>query len=119
MEEYREKYELWCNSPWVDENTKEELRGLYSEEDIKDRFYKDLTFGTGGLRGIIGAGSNRMNRYTVLKATKGLAEYIKENKREDQGVAIAYDSRHMSPEFAEMTALCLNANGIQTYCFDS
>lgn len=119
MEEYREKYELWCNSPWVDENTKEELRGLYSEEDIKDRFYKDLTFGTGGLRGIIGAGSNRMNRYTVLKATKGLAEYIKENKREDQGVAIAYDSRHMSPEFAEMTALCLNANGIQTYCFES
>lgn len=119
MEEYREKYELWCNSPWVDENTKEELRGLYSEEDIKDRFYKDLAFGTGGLRGIIGAGSNRMNRYTVLKATKGLAEYIKENKREDQGVAIAYDSRHMSPEFAEMTALCLNANGIQTYCFES
>ena len=119
MEEYRKKYELWCNSPWIDDNTKGELRGLHFEEEIKDRFYKDLAFGTGGLRGVIGAGSNRMNQYTVLKATKGLAEYIKENKKEDQGVAIAYDSRHMSSEFAEMTALCLNANGIKTYCFES
>lgn len=119
MEEYREKYELWCNSPWIDENTKAELREIHSEEEIKDRFYKDLSFGTGGLRGIIGAGSNRMNRYTVLKATQGLAEYIKENKKENQGVAIAYDSRRMSSEFAEMTALCLNANGIKTYCFES
>ncbi len=119
MEEYREKYERWCNSPYIDEPTKEELKGIRSEDEIKDRFYKELTFGTGGLRGVLGAGSNRMNRYTVLKATRGLAEYIKDNQKEDRGVAIAFDSRHMSSEFAEMTALCLNANGIKTYCFES
>lgn len=119
MQNYREKYELWCNSTYVDEKTKKELKCLLSEEEIKDRFYKDLSFGTGGLRGILGAGSNRMNRYTVLKATQGLAKYIKKNRGEERGVALAYDSRHMSAEFAEISALCLNANGIRTYYFDS
>ncbi len=119
MEQYREKYTLWCTSPYIDEESKIELKELDSEEEIKDRFYKDLSFGTGGLRGVLGVGTNRMNRYTVLKATQGLAQYIKKNMGEEKGVAIAFDSRHMSAEFAELSALCMNANGIKTYLFES
>ena len=89
------------------------------DEEIKDRFYKELEFGTAGLRGVIGNGSNRMNKYTVTKATQGLANYIKMHNPENKGVAISYDSRHMSKEFSEFTALCLNANGIKTYVFES
>ena len=90
-----------------------------NEAEIQDRFYKDLDFGTGGLRGVIGAGTNRMNIYTVRKATQGLANFIIMEKGQEKGVAIAYDSRHMSPEFADEAALCLNANGIKTYRFES
>ena len=117
--EYQEKYKMWCQDPWIDEKTKEELKGITKEEEIKDRFYKDLEFGTAGLRGIIGAGTNRMNKYTVGKATQGLANFIKKEQGEQRGVAIAYDSRHMSPEFSKEAALCLNANGIKTYLFES
>lgn len=119
MESYKEIYELWCSTPYIDAATKEELEKIRSEEEIKDRFYKNLAFGTGGLRGVLGVGTNRMNRYTVWKATQGLADYIKEEKGEKKGVAIAFDSRHMSEEFSELAALCLNANGIQTYRFES
>ena len=119
---YKEKYEEWLTSPAFDEGTKEELRGIAgNEKEIEDRFYRNLKFGTGGLRGMIGAGTNRMNEYTVTLATQGLANYIKSlgPERMSQGVAIAYDSRRMSPEFSEAAALCLNANGIKTYRFDS
>lgn len=116
---YREVYHNWLNNSYFDENTRKELRDLTKEEEIQDRFYKDLDFGTGGLRGIIGAGTNRMNRYTVRKATQGLANFIKNEGRVSNGVAIAYDSRHMSFEFSEEAALCLNANGIKTYLFES
>lgn len=117
---YLEKYKEWCLLDVFDENTKKELLDIKeNDNEIKDRFYKDLSFGTGGLRGIIGAGTNRMNRYTVTKATQGLANYIRKKNGESRGVAIAYDSRHMSPEFAKETALCLNANGIVTYIFES
>ena len=109
--EYREKYEEWLSNPYFDEATKEELR--------KERFYKDLEFGTAGLRGVIGAGTNRLNIYTVRKATQGLANYICKNNGQDKGVAIAYDSRRMSPEFADEAALCLAANGIKAYVFES
>ena len=119
MEQYRERYEFWCSAEFTDEATKKELRALTDENEIKDRFYKDLSFGTGGLRGILGAGTNRMNQYTVLKATQGLANYIIEQKGQRKGVALAFDSRNMSPEFAEAAALCLNANGIRTFCFES
>lgn len=98
---------------------KNELKNLKNENEIKDRFYKNLEFGTAGLRGIIGAGTNRMNKYTVTQATQGLANYIKKNHGENKGVAIAYDSRNMSIEFSKWTALCLNANGIKTYRFES
>ena len=118
--EYLKKYEEWCENPFFDKETKEELIKIKNnEEEIKDRFYKDLEFGTAGLRGIIGAGTNRMNKYTVTKATQGLANFIKKEKKENQGVAIGFDSRHMSKEFSDMAALCLNANGIKTYVFDS
>lgn len=117
--DYREKYEQWCENPVFDEDTRAELKALKDEEEIKDRFYKDLSFGTGGLRGVIGAGSNRMNSYTVTKATQGLAEYVLENGGADKGLAIAFDSRHMSVEFSEAAALCLNANGIKTYRFET
>ena len=118
--EYLKKYEEWCENPFFDEKTKEELIKIKNnEEEIKDRFYKDLEFGTAGLRGVIGAGTNRMNKYTVTKATQGLANFIKKEKKEEQGVAIGFDSRHMSKEFSDMAALCLNANGIKTYVFDS
>ena len=117
---YLEKYNEWLNDPAIDEETKKELRSIKDDEsEIQDRFYKDLEFGTAGLRGVIGNGSNRMNKYTVTKATQGLANYIKMNNPENKGVAIAYDSRHMSKEFSEFTALCLNANGIKTYVFES
>ena len=118
--DYMKKYEEWTNNEIFDEKTREELKGIKdNEEEIKDRFYKDLEFGTGGLRGVIGAGTNRMNYYTVGKATQGLANFIKKEKGEKKGVAIAFDSRRMSPEFGKRAALILNANGIKTYLFDS
>ena len=117
--DYLEKYNEWCTSSIFDEDTKNELKNLKDENEIKDRFYKNLEFGTAGLRGIIGAGTNRMNKYTVTQATQGLANYIKKNHGENKGVAIAYDSRNMSIEFSKWTALCLNANGIKTYRFES
>lgn len=116
--EYLEKYQDWYNNPIFDEETKKELIEIKgNEQEIKDRFYKDLEFGTAGLRGIIGIGTNRMNKYTVTKATQGLANYIIKKGVQKKGVAISYDSRNMSKEFSEQTALCLNANGIKTYIF--
>ena len=113
------KYNFWCKNEYFDEKTKKELQNIQgNEKEIEDRFYKELEFGTGGLRGVLGAGSNRMNIYTVRKATQGLANYILKSDG-NKKVAIAYDSRHMSPEFAEEAALCLNANGIETYRFAS
>jgi len=118
--DYKAKYEQWCQDPIFDKETKAELSVIAGDEkEIEDRFYKDLSFGTGGLRGVIGAGTNRMNVYTVTKATQGLANYIKKQGGEDKGVAIAFDSRHMSVEFSEKAALCLNANGIKTYRFET
>lgn len=118
--DYLEKYEEWCKNPVFDEDTRNELLGIKGDDkEIKERFYQDLEFGTGGLRGIIGAGTNRMNIYTVGKATQGLANFIKKEGAEAKGVAIAYDSRRMSKEFSENAALCLNANGIKTYRFES
>ena len=117
--EYFKKYESWLNNPVIDEETKEELRKIEKDtKEVEDRFYKDLEFGTAGLRGVIGNGSNRMNKYTVGKATQGLANYILKSGGKEKGVAISYDSRHMSKEFSEITALCLNANGIKTYVFE-
>ena len=118
--EYREKYEEWLSNPYFDADTKAELKGIENDEnEIKERFYKDLEFGTAGLRGIIGAGTNRLNIYTVRKATQGLANYILKKGMEGKGVAIAYDSRNMSPEFADEAALCLAANKIKAYVFES
>lgn len=118
--EYREKYEEWISNPYFDEATKEELKSIANDDgEIKERFYKDLEFGTAGLRGVIGAGTNRLNIYTVRKATQGLANYICKNNGQDKGVAIAYDSRRMSPEFADEAALCLAANRIKAYVFES
>ena len=118
--DYKAKYEQWCQDSIFDAETKAELAAIAGDEkEIEDRFYKDLSFGTGGLRGVIGAGTNRMNVYTVTKATQGLANYIKKQGGEDKGVAIAFDSRHMSVEFSEKAALCLNANGIKTYRFET
>ena len=117
---YREKYQMWLKSPLIDKETKEELSSLKGkDQEIEDRFYKDLEFGTGGLRGIIGAGSNRMNRYTVARATQGLANYIKKagDKAMADGVVIAYDSRRKSPDFALDAAQVLCANGIRTYLY--
>ena len=120
MEHYREMYEKWLNDPAIAEEDKKELREIANnEKEIEDRFYKDIEFGTAGLRGIIGIGTNRMNYYTVRKATQGLANYIIEKGGQNRGVAIAYDSRNMSKEFSNEAALCLNANGIKTYLFDS
>lgn len=117
---YTSTYEYWIEDNYFDDEIKTELKSLAGdEEEIKERFYKELEFGTGGLRGIIGAGTNRMNIYTIRKATQGLANYILLKNGQKRGVAIAYDSRRMSPEFAEEAALCLNANGIVTYIFDS
>ena len=117
---YLEEYKKWCESPEFDEETKKELLAIKDDEkEIEDRFYKELEFGTAGLRGIIGAGTNRMNQYTVGKATQGLANYILEQGTEGKGVAISYDSRKMSKEFSMQTALILCANGIKTYLFKS
>ena len=119
MKEYEIKYNEWLNNPIFDEETKKELESIKGNEaEIEDRFYKDLEFGTAGLRGIIGIGTNRMNKYTVTKATQGLANYIIKKNGQNKGVAIAYDCRIMSKEFSEETALCLNANGIKTYRFE-
>ena len=115
-----ELYNEWLEKAVKDPDLKTELESVKGkDEEINDRFYRDLEFGTGGLRGVIGAGTNRMNVYTVGKATQGLANYIAKVDKKSQGVAIAYDSRHMSPEFAEEAALCLAANGIKAYIFES
>ncbi len=113
-------YQEWLSNPYFDEATKEELRAIEgNENEIKERFYMDLEFGTAGLRGIIGAGINRMNIYVVRRATQGLANYIIKQGAANKGVAIAYDSRHMSPEFAMEAAMTLAANGIKAYKFES
>ena len=117
---YQDAYKLWCTDPYFSQETRDELLSIAGDEkEIEERFYKDLEFGTGGLRGVIGNGTNRMNVYTVRKATQGLANFIIKEGAQDRGVAIAYDSRRMSPEFADETALCLNANGIKAYVFPS
>ena len=118
--DYLEEYKKWCESPEFDEETKKELLAIKdNKEEIEDRFYKELEFGTAGLRGIIGAGTNRMNPYTVGKATQGLANYILEQGTQEKGVAISYDSRKMSKEFSMQTALILCANGITAYLFEN
>ncbi len=120
MEEYRKAYEEWLTNPHFDEETKAELLSIADDEnEIRERFYTELEFGTAGLRGIIGAGTNRMNRYVVQKATQGLANYILKAGGKEKGVAIAYDSRRMSPEFADFAAMTLAANGIKAYVFES
>ena len=120
MEEYKIKYQKWLEDSAISEEDKIELNNIReNEEEIEDRFYKDLEFGTAGLRGVVGIGTNRINKYTVTKATQGLANYIIKKGGQNRGVAIAYDSRNMSTEFSKQTALCLNANGIKTYRFDS
>ena len=119
MEKYLENYKQWLENPAISEEDNKELEQIQQDEkEIQDRFYKDLEFGTAGLRGIIGIGTNRMNRYTVTKATQGLANYIIQKNGQNRGVAIAYDSRKMSKEFSKQAALCLNANGIKTYLFE-
>ncbi len=118
MKHYREEYERWLSSAAFDEDTKRELSSLTDEKDIEDRFYCDLAFGTGGLRGVLGAGSNRMNRYTVGKASQGLADFLRAEEREG-GVVIAYDSRRCSEEFAHDTACIIAANGVKAYLFES
>ena len=118
--DYLKEYERWCNGPEFDEETKKELLAIKDDEkEIEDRFYQELEFGTAGLRGVIGAGTNRMNKYTVGKATQGLANYILEQGTKDKGVAISYDSRKMSKEFSLQTALILCANGIKAYLFEN
>lgn len=118
--DYRKRYEEWLSNPYFDEATRAELAAIEGDDnEIKERFFKDLEFGTGGLRGILGAGVNRMNLYTVRRATQGLANTIKKHGEEKKGVAIAFDSRRMSPEFALDSALCLAANGIPAYLFET
>lgn len=117
--DYRKVYEEWTTNPFFSEETRQELLAITDEKEIKERFYADLEFGTAGLRGIIGAGINRMNDYVVAKATQGLANYIIKRRKQSRGVAIAFDSRRCSPEFADVAALCLAANGIKAYVFDS
>ena len=118
--DYLKKYQEWITNDYFDDKTQSELKALEgNEKEIEDRFYKDLEFGTGGLRGVLGAGSNRMNIYTVRRATQGLANYIIAQKGQSKGVAIAYDCRNMSTEFATTAACCLAANGIKAYVFDS
>ena len=118
--DYKENYEAWLSNPYFDAETKKELESIAGDEnEIKERFYTDLEFGTAGLRGVIGAGTNRMNIYTVRKATQGLANYIIKQNEQKKGVAIAFDSRRMSPEFADEAACCLAANGIKAYVFES
>ncbi len=118
--DYRKIYEEWVTNPFFSEETRKELIEIQNDEkEIRERFYADLEFGTAGLRGIIGAGINRMNNYVVAKATQGLANYIIHRKKQSKGVAIAFDSRRCSPEFADVAALCLAANGIKAYVFES
>ena len=118
--DYMSKFQFWLDNEYFDEDTKQELLAIRNDEkEIEDRFYKDLEFGTGGLRGVIGAGTNRMNVYTVRKATQGLANYILKECGAGKSVAIAYDSRRMSPEFADTAALCMAANGIKAYVFET
>ena len=120
MEDYRKAYEEWLNDPYFDEGTRAELKAIENDDkEIRERFYTALEFGTAGLRGIIGAGTNRMNQYVVQRATQGLANYIVHAGGQKKGVAIAYDSRHMSPEFADFAALTLAGNGIKAYVFES
>lgn len=116
---YREKYNEWISSSTISEEVKEELRAIKDEKEIEDRFYKELEFGTGGLRGIIGAGTNRMNVYTVGKATQGFADFINDTYKGEKAIAIAYDSRNMSKEFAKAAALTLCANDIKVYLYQS
>lgn len=117
---YQEVYKQWCTDPYFSEETRAELKSIEgNEKEIDDRFYKNLEFGTAGLRGVIGNGTNRMNIYTVRRASQGLANFIIKENGQSKGVAIAYDSRHMSPEFCDEAALCLNANGIKAYVFPS
>ena len=115
---YREKYNEWISSSTISEEVKEELRAIKDEKEIEDRFYKELEFGTGGLRGIIGAGTNRMNVYTVGKATQGFADFINDTYKGEKAIAIAYDSRNMSKEFAKAAALTLCANDIKVYLYE-
>lgn len=118
--DYMKIYEEWTTNPFFSEETRQELLAIKDDDkEIKERFYADLEFGTAGLRGIIGAGINRMNNYVVAKATQGLANYIIRRKKQSRGVVIAYDSRRCSPEFADVAALCLAANGIKAYVFES
>lgn len=118
--DYMKVYEEWITDPFFSEETKQELLAIKDDEkEIRERFYAELEFGTAGLRGIIGAGINRMNDYVVAKATQGLANYIIKRKKQTKGVAIAFDSRRCSPEFADVAALCLAANGIKAYVFES
>ena len=116
---YREEYEKWCTDPYFDQATQAELKALTDEKEIEDRFYRTLEFGTGGLRGEIGAGTNRINVYTVRQATQGLANYILSRGGQDKGVMLTHDNRLFSPEFARAAALVLNANGIKTYLTES
>ena len=117
---YKDEFNFWLNDDYFDQATKDELLAIRDNEgEIEDRFYKELEFGTGGLRGVIGAGTNRMNIYTVRKASQGLANYIIKANGQEKGIAIAYDSRFMSPEFADEAALCMAANGIKAYVFES
>ena len=118
--DFREEYKAWLEDDFFDAATREELGGISGNPaEIENRFYKNLEFGTGGMRGVVGAGTNRMNIYTVRKATQGLVDYILEQGTQDKGVAISFDNRHMSAKFAEVTALCLAANGIKAYIFES
>ena len=118
--DYREQFNFWLEDDYFDEETKKELLAIRNDDkEVEDRFYRELEFGTGGLRGVIGAGTNRMNLYTVRKATQGLANYILAQGTQDKGISIAYDSRFMSPEFANEAALCMAANGIKAYVFDA
>ncbi len=120
MSGYEETFKFWLEDSYFDEATKNELLSIKDDaKEVEDRFYKELDFGTGGLRGVIGAGTNRMNIYTVRKATQGLANYILQQGEAKKGIAIAYDSRFMSPEFADEAALCMAANGIKAYVFES
>ncbi|RZT03083.1 phospho-sugar mutase [Cuneatibacter caecimuris] len=120
MDDYKKIYEEWLANPYFDQAARDELKAIADDEnEIKERFYTELEFGTAGLRGVIGAGLNRMNIYTVRKATQGLANYILKVGGQDRGVAIAYDSRRMSPEFSDEAARCLAANGIKAYRFES
>ena len=120
MKDYQKKYKEWLEDSYIDNDTKKELNMISKDyKEIEDRFYKDLSFGTGGMRGKMGAGTNRLNIYTIRKATQGLANYICLKNAEKKGVVIAYDSRKNSKEFSEEVALVLNANGIKTYLFEN